>query len=704
MKVKLLLFFFLYNSSFLFCQSSIRIITYGNPPQIDTQLFTNVGFDNVSNTTISNIFIQIDNSLDTSNYDLALIYDYINTIDENERQIIQNFIENGGHVVWVNEAVSNNPFTTINNIYNTNIYNSTFYAGGDSTLKRVHPSSGPAGLSPTQTINCSSTFSTMENVPNCNKLYSTGSDFDLDGNMFEQCTHTTLAIFPGRPKPNEGSILISSELYIPFGVNYELNLAIANLYYKLLVDENTNSLNDWSDVESNMNPNCPTVTASFSFGDTNMCVGDTIIFVHDDGQTVFYTTQDTGRFRLRVFYESGTCRDDTVVIVNYTDAYVDAGLDKNICIGDEVLLTAENPSNASINWNNGILDSEYFTPTTTKTYTVFSDKYGCTNKDSVKISVSPRHELYLNIKQDTSVCEGDEVILSANSSPGTTISWNNNVTNNTSFNPTLSNTYKVSANNNGCIEVDSIDIEVKPSPSLSIDDEIDLCEGELLLLNAESNGTVTWNGNFQNNTMKEVFENNYYTASSSLDGCIETDSFYVNIYPNPEPNFNVYYLGNSENSQLMYFENISNTIDNSFRWKLGFGYESNEYSVEKSYSSESDTILQIILFAENSNNCTDSIYKNIKISKTINEIVHVPTAFTPDDNSINDGLKPVLNFTPLDYTFSIFNRWGELIFVTDNTNSYWDGTFKGNKVADGLYTYKINYNTKIITGTFHLFK
>jgi gliding motility-associated-like protein len=310
----------------------------------------------------------------------------------------------------------------------------------------------------------------------------------------------------------------------------------------------------------------------------------------------------------------------------------------------------------------------------------------------------------LNIKQDTSICEGDEVILSANSSPGTTISWDNNIINNISFNPTQSSTYKVTADNNGCVEVDSININIKPTPSLSIENDKNICEGELLLLNAESNGTVVWDSNFPNNTMKEVHKDGYFTAYVSLNGCHVTDSLYVTIFPIPKPNFNVHYLGNSENSQQMYFENISIKTDNNFTWKLGNSQESNQYSVEKSYTSELDTILQIILFAENSNNCRDSIYKNIKIRKTVNEIVHVPTAFTPDDDALNDGLKPVLNFTPLEYTFSIFNRWGELIFSTDNTDTYWDGTFKGNKVADGLYTYKLIYNTRILTGTVHLFK
>ncbi|MDB3926594.1 gliding motility-associated C-terminal domain-containing protein [Flavobacteriales bacterium] len=725
--------FLLLPFSFSYSQE-VNIFILNSSNKVDTNylqtVYSSVGFVDI-NMTESNI----NNSLDTSNFDIAYIsegYFFNSTIQnwdlepvqEIERQIVQNFIEEGGHVVWLAEnwesgSTSESPFTTVNNIYGTIVSNGTYFDNsgyGSSEMTRIHPSIGPAGLSPTQTIFSSGSYATMVDVPNCNKLYTSDS-FDFSGDVFDACTHTTLAIFPGRPKPNEGSIIISSEIgnpmkpwtvwggAQPFTVyNTELDSSIAALHYQLIIDENTNTVNDWSDIESNMNPNCPTVTASFAHGSTNLCVGDTIIFIHQDGQSVFYTTQDTGIFRLRVYYESGTCKDDTVVFVNYTDAYVDAGLDKTICKGDEVTLSAENPSNATINWNNGVTDSIPFAPIVTKTYTVFSDKYGCISKDSVKISVSSRPELSLNIKQDTSICEGDEVILSANSSTGTTISWDNNVINNTSFNPTQSSTYKVTADNNGCVEVDSINIDIKPSPSLSIENDKNICEGELLLLNAESNGTVIWDGDFSNNTMKEVHKDGYFTAISSLNGCHVTDSLYVNIYPIPEPNFNVHYLGNSENSQQMYFENISIKTDNNFTWKLGNGQQSNAYSVEKSYTSEFDTILQIILFAENSNNCRDSVYKNIKIRKTVNEIVHVPTAFTPDDDALNDGLKPVLNFTPLEYTFSIFNRWGELIFSTDNADTYWDGTFKGNKVADGLYTYKLIYNTRILTGTVHIFK
>jgi hypothetical protein len=109
------------------------------------------------------------------------------------------------------------------------------------------------GFSPTQTIFSSGSYATMVDVPNCSKLYTSDS-FDFSGDVFDACTHTTLAIFPGRPKPNEGSIIISSEIgnpmkpwtvwggAQPFTVyNTELDSSIAVLHYQLIIDENTDT-------------------------------------------------------------------------------------------------------------------------------------------------------------------------------------------------------------------------------------------------------------------------------------------------------------------------------------------------------------------------------------------------------------------------------------------------------------------------------
>jgi len=63
----------------------------------------------------------------------------------------------------------------------------------------------------------------------------------------------------------------------------------------------------------------------------------------------------------------------------------------------------------------------------------------------------------------------------------------------------------------------------------------------------------------------------------------------------------------------------------------------------------------------------------------------MPNVFTPNFDSINDVFKPITDeITELN--FSIFNRWGNLIFETSRVNGFWDGrTTSGEPCQDGVY-------------------
>jgi gliding motility-associated-like protein len=63
----------------------------------------------------------------------------------------------------------------------------------------------------------------------------------------------------------------------------------------------------------------------------------------------------------------------------------------------------------------------------------------------------------------------------------------------------------------------------------------------------------------------------------------------------------------------------------------------------------------------------------------------VPKVFTPNNDGTNDLLKPILVGIQTFRYFSVYNRWGNLIFTTEDPNRGWDGTFKG--VAQPVETY-----------------
>ena len=75
-------------------------------------------------------------------------------------------------------------------------------------------------------------------------------------------------------------------------------------------------------------------------------------------------------------------------------------------------------------------------------------------------------------------------------------------------------------------------------------------------------------------------------------------------------------------------------------------------------------------------------------------IVYMPTAFTPGNDLRNDTLQPFISFVcPENYSFSIYNRWGEVFFETKNPQQGWDGKVGGELAPEGIYIYYLKINT-----------
>ncbi len=66
--------------------------------------------------------------------------------------------------------------------------------------------------------------------------------------------------------------------------------------------------------------------------------------------------------------------------------------------------------------------------------------------------------------------------------------------------------------------------------------------------------------------------------------------------------------------------------------------------------------------------------------------LHYPNAFTPDGDGLNDVFKPEHLFIK-EYSLNIFNRWGELIFSSDDIDTGWDGLVNGEAALEGNYSY-----------------
>jgi gliding motility-associated-like protein len=86
------------------------------------------------------------------------------------------------------------------------------------------------------------------------------------------------------------------------------------------------------------------------------------------------------------------------------------------------------------------------------------------------------------------------------------------------------------------------------------------------------------------------------------------------------------------------------------------------------------------------NGCTAVDDMKVRIYKSQPDIF-VPTAFTPDKDGKNDILKPItVGIVQLHY-FSIYNRWGQQVFTTNELGKGWDGNFNGVQQSAGTFVF-----------------
>ena len=134
------------------------------------------------------------------------------------------------------------------------------------------------------------------------------------------------------------------------------------------------------------------------------------------------------------------------------------------------------------------------------------------------------------------------------------------------------------------------------------------------------------------------------------------------------------------------FQNLSNN-GVSYEWFFGDGNTSTQVHPNHTYDFANN--FEVTLIATDINGCTDTITKPLPVR--IENYIYVPNAFTPTGD-VNPVFKAeTINISSL--KILIFNRWGEVVYESNNVNFQWDGTYNGNPVRPGVYPWLIEYET-----------
>lgn len=293
---------------------------------------------------------------------------------------------------------------------------------------------------------------------------------------------------------------------------------------------------------------------------------------------------------------------------------------------------------------------------------------------------------------DTAICFGESVTLSTvNNEVGGPYLWLPGGQNTPSITvtPDTNSTYYVtySALNN-CDYIDTASVTVYPLPILYLNDVI-VCDGSSAILNPYPvQYDYVWENGYYSNTPFLPETPQYYTvtATDPLTGCKQTDSLFIDIKPLPSASFS--YVCGSIPAEF-FNESIGGIIN---YWNFGDGSPIQVGNhVFHPYVDLSVDYYNVNLTTESVYGCKDSI----QIQFPIPLIYYVPNTFTPDGDTYNNVFKPIFSHNNKvgNFLFQIFNRWGDLIFESQNIYIGWDGTFGANGIEcqDNTFTWKLIY-------------
>ena len=180
-------------------------------------------------------------------------------------------------------------------------------------------------------------------------------------------------------------------------------------------------------------------------------------------------------------------------------------------------------------------------------------------------------------------------------------------------------------------------------------------------------------------------------TATSNNNCVTklTKQGYITVNPVPVANFNYTPETASILDPTIQFEEQSSGAT-EWHWYFGDGDSINNLitTTEHVYPTTQHGTYTARLLVVNQFGCTDEITHDVVITPVVT--LYIPNAFTPNSNRRND-IFYAYGEGLVEFEMAIFNRWGEYVFRSQDINVGWDGTFNGVEVPNDVYVYVVNY-------------
>lgn len=388
-----------------------------------------------------------------------------------------------------------------------------------------------------------------------------------------------------------------------------------------------------------------------------------------------------------------------------------AGIPRRVCLNEQVQIGGNptGPANSTYVWSPAASADDFsssnpfVSPSANTTYyvTVTSSK-GCQDSSSVFVTVDSLPTLNL-ITEPLSVCRGDSTMIEVTSginkyrwSPGARMldSTKASVT----VYPTQNTTYTVTATDGrGCNSYLSVDVEIYQLPVLNQPNPKEMCFGDSVEIEISSATGVSYlwepaisvgDSTAANTYAKPIETSTYRVFVTDENGCVNSTSQLITVNPLPYADagddisncdMDAVYLGGDKTA----------LPGSTITWEPA-EFVDNPYALNPLALTAERTMFYLTVQDDQGCETVDSILVNADCYA----IIYAPTAFTPGSNNINDEFL-ITHYRVIDPKLTIYNRWGEIVFETEDLDIGWDGISQktGSEAIAGVFYWSLVYKS-----------
>jgi hypothetical protein len=273
--------------------------------------------------------------------------------------------------------------------------------------------------------------------------------------------------------------------------------------------------------------------------------------------------------------EKGDCErmsdEITIEVIPNVKPIIEAMGGQTICEGETLTLQVTNPQpNVTYTWSNGVTGTQTKVSASGNYFVTSQNGNSCSRtSDKMAITVLPIAKPTIYVDNETTICQGDSIVLTINET-GASYRWSNGATTK-SITVKNSGTYTAYISNGQCERAsEPIKVTVKPNNKIAISQmgELTFCEGENLTLTVINGGEYLWNTGETTRSITITKSGKYSVMVTNEFGCVSNSETYdVTVRPIPKPSISI-----TGQTTICEGDNVILTIDESatsYRWSNG---------------------------------------------------------------------------------------------------------------------------------------